>query len=201
MKNINAKKLLSVSLCVSALLLSSCSKETPRTTAEFLENPRLLEATMVRCAANRAEMKYTEECVNAREAVDRLAVRDEEANRSQLEAESIRKREALRRARQAAEEAQLRAEELERLRREAEYLGQFDEVPAAGSNESYNDSYESNEPVNESLGNEPGVGPAAVDNPAPPASDNNAATALPEADATLDEVREELRRRQESPPG
>jgi hypothetical protein len=171
------------------MLLASCSKEKPRTTAEFLDNPRLLEATMVRCAANRTEMKYTEECVNAREAVDRLAVRDEEARRSQLEAESIRKREALRRAQQASEEAQMRAQELERLRREAEYLGQFDEVPPRED------------------GNAPAVDPAAQqpDNAPPPAAgtapptDDAPATALPESAATLDDVREELRRRQQSP--
>jgi len=45
-----------------------------------------------------------------------------------LEAQSERKRAALRRAQEAAEEARRRAEEAARLRREAEYLGQFEPV-------------------------------------------------------------------------
>lgn len=177
-------------LCAGVMSLASCSEEQPRTTAEFLENPRLLEATMVRCSANRAELKYTTECANAREAVDRLAVREEEAKRSQLEAESIRKREALRRSRQAAEEAQLRAEELERLRREAEYLGQFDEVPAADQRDV---PVTNPAPTTNDLAPPPANDTTPVPDEVPPAS------TLPDAETTLDDVREELRRRQQPP--
>jgi hypothetical protein len=190
MKFSSTKFFVNAPLCAVLLLLASCSKEQPRTTAEFVDNPRLLEATMVRCSANRAELKYTAECANAREAVDRLAVREEEAKRSQLEAESIRKREALRRARQAAEESQLRAEELERLRREAEYLGQFDEVPAA---EQRNEPVTNQAPITNDVAPPPANATTPVPDEAPPAS------AMPDADATLEEVREELRRRQQPP--
>lgn len=157
--------------------LSSCSKAPPpRTTLEFMDDARLLEATMVRCAANRMELKYDQECVNAREAVERLAAREDAEKRTLLEAESSRKREALRRAQQAASEARARAEEAERLRSEAEYLQQFDELPG---------------PDEENLPQ-----PAAGEIPAP---DQTGATPSAETDssATLDEVREELRKRQQ----
>ncbi len=116
-------------LVVAAFGGSACTPEPPpHTVVEFMENPRLLEATMVRCAENRAELKYTTECLNAREAGDRLAAAEEAEQRAALEAQSERKREALRRAQQDAAEARARAEEAERLRREAEYLSQFGEV-------------------------------------------------------------------------
>lgn len=113
-----------------ALLVASCSEPPPTTVVEFVEDPRLLEATMLRCADNRAELRYTQECLNAREAVDRIAAREAAERRADLEAESERKREALRRRRQLEEEARARAEEEERLRQEAEYLSQFGEAPA-----------------------------------------------------------------------
>lgn len=110
------------------LVLGACTREPPaRTVTEFVDNPRLLEATMLRCAENRLELKYTEECLNAREAVNRIAAQEDAARRKELEAQSTRKREALRRAQEAAVEARARAAEAERQRREAEYLGQFDE--------------------------------------------------------------------------
>ncbi len=110
-------------------LLVACENEPPpRSVDELVNNPRMLEATMVRCSRD-IELKYTQECSNAREAVDRIATRDEAASKAAKEAESARKREALRRAQRAAEEARARAEEAERLQREIEYLNQFQEVP------------------------------------------------------------------------
>lgn len=118
-----------INLCVVLAISASCSQEPPpRTVVEFVDNPRLLEATMVRCAQNRAELRYTPECLNAREAVNRIAANEEAARRSELDAQSVRKREALRRAQQAAAEARERAAEYERQREEAEYLGQFEPV-------------------------------------------------------------------------
>lgn len=116
-----------------AVLLSGCSKEPPpRSVEEFLANPVVLEAAMVRCSRNRNETRYDAECVNAREAVDRLAAREEADRRAELEAQSERKREALRRTQRAAAEARRRAAEAARLREEAEYLAQFGEVPVEG---------------------------------------------------------------------
>ncbi len=106
------------------VLLTACAKEAPPiSAAEMMENPRLLEATMVRCAQNRSETKYLVECVNARDAVNRLEAGRKEAKSAELEAQSERKRQALRRTQEAAAEARRRALEAERLREQAEYLG------------------------------------------------------------------------------
>lgn len=119
-----------ISLALGLLVVAGCSREAPApSVAEYIADPRLLEAAVVRCAENRLELKYTDACINAREAVNRMEAAEAGEQRAQLEAESMRKREALRRARQAALEARERAEEAERLRREAEYLSQFEPVP------------------------------------------------------------------------
>ena len=113
------------------VLLGACSEEQPpRSVNEFLENPILLEATVVRCSQNRSETRYDPECVNAREAVSRMAAREEQAGRAALEAQSVRKREALRRTQEAAAEARRRTAEANRRREEAEYLAQFGALPA-----------------------------------------------------------------------
>ena len=115
-----------------------CSPEPPtRSVQEFVDNPILLEAAMVRCAQNRVETRYDAECVNARQAVSLVEAREERARREALEAQSARKREALRRTQEAAAEARRRSEEAERLRSEAEYLAQFGEElpPAQGEEE------------------------------------------------------------------
>ena len=118
-------------LIIGSALFTGCTPEPPpaRTTTEFLDNPLLLEAAMVRCSADRAATRYDEECINARAAVRRIQVKEEEARRVELEARSERKRKALRRTQQAAAEARRRAEEAERKRREAEYLAQFGVLP------------------------------------------------------------------------
>jgi len=113
-------------------LLAACAKELPPPTVdEFVQDPILLEAAMVRCGQNRSSTKYEPECVNAREAINRIARAEEERRRENLEAESERKRRALRRTQEAAAEARRRAEESERLRREQEYLSQFGVEPGA----------------------------------------------------------------------
>ena len=84
---------------------------------------------MVRCSVDRSGTRYDQECINAREAVDRVQAKEEEKRRLELEARSERKRQALRRTQQAQAEARRRAEEAERLREEAEYLAQFGVLP------------------------------------------------------------------------
>ncbi len=124
-----ATKLL-VIICGSLILLAGCAKEPPpRTVAEFLDNRILLEATMVRCGKNRNMSKYEAECVNAREAINRIATIDEDERRVELEAQSARKRKALRRTQQAAAEARRRAADARRRREEEEYLGVFEGSP------------------------------------------------------------------------
>jgi hypothetical protein len=175
-----------------------------------MENPILLEAAVVRCNQNRAESRYDPECMNAREAVKIIEAREEAARRAALEAESERKRQALRRTQQAAAEARRRAEEERRLREEAEYLAQFGESLPADTE------------VVEDIGNAPvAVVPEAEPVPEgepitspyddettgtagtpPPAAGSNAPAAEVEPEqpqgTDLDAIREELKRRGEA---
>jgi hypothetical protein len=111
-------------------LLAGCEEEPrPRSTAEFLENPIMLEAAMVRCSQDRKATRYDAECVNARQAVGQIEVKEEEARQADFDARSQSKRQALRRTQEAAAQARRRAAEAERLRIEAEYLAQFGVAP------------------------------------------------------------------------
>ena len=117
-------------IACGSLLVAACEEERPpRSVSEFLENPILLEAAMVRCAEDRSGTRYDAECVNARQAVAQIAAKEEAARRAELERRSESKRQALRRTQQAAMEARRRAAEAEALRKEAEYLAQFGVVP------------------------------------------------------------------------
>jgi hypothetical protein len=121
-----------ISLLMGTLLVAGCSQEPPaRTVTEFVDNPLLLEAAVVRCAQDRTKMKYVQECINAREAVKIVEAREEAKGRADLEARSEQKRRELRRTQEAAAEARRRAEEAQRLREEAEYLAQFGVLPPA----------------------------------------------------------------------
>lgn len=164
------------------LLISACAKELPpRTVDEFVQNPILLEATMVRCAENRSQKKYDAECVNARDAVNRIAAMQEKARRAELEAQSEQKRQALRRTQEAAAEARRRAAEAQRMREEAAYLGQFDAVPPGDA---------ATDPAASGAGtNTPG---ASV---SPPQTAPEVAPA--ETPTDLEAIREELKRRQD----
>ena len=205
----SAKRLILVS--IASLAATGCAKEPPpRTVGEFMDNPLLLEAALVRCTQNRAETRYNAECVNAREAVKLIEAREEASRRVELEAESLRKREALRRTQAAAAEARRRVAEERRRREEAEYLGQFGELPP-----------DSQTGQGEPTGNVPlAIVPEAQDEtvsdgyrepepaPAQPAAGSNApvAQAEPMEETVEDEespqdlssIRDELRRRNES---
>lgn len=124
----NALRIIS---CLGAIaVLGACTKEPPpRSVQEFVDNPLMLEAALVRCTQNRAESRYDAECVNAREAVKIVEAKEERKRQAELEAQSQAKREALRRTQRAAAEARRRAEEARRRREEAEYLAQFGELP------------------------------------------------------------------------
>lgn len=111
-------------------LLAGCDEEPrPRSTAEFLENPIMLEAAMVRCSQDRKATRYDAECVNARQAVGQIEVKEEAARQEEFDARSKSKRQALRRTQEAATQARQRAAAAERLRIEAEYLAQFGVAP------------------------------------------------------------------------
>jgi len=190
-------------LIVGIGILVGCAPEAPpaRTVTEFVENPILLEAAMLRCAKDRSTTKYEQECINARNAVKRIQAKEEELRSVELEARSERKREALRRTRQAAAEARRRSEEAARQREEAAYLAQFGVLPPT-EDDNEDALPEGNLPIavvpkadatDEPTGSFGDVLPAADGGNAP------VAEAAPEEEppADLDDVREELRRRNE----
>lgn len=177
------------------LVLAACSEEPPPiSVAEFMENPRLLEATMVRCAQNRSESRYIVECVNARDAVNRIEAVEEKKRREEFEKQSERKRQALRRTQEAAAEARRRAVEAQRRRDQENYLGIFDEnsgtaggVPPAS------------DPNGSGTANPVSNAPAVIVEPNPEPEGNGQVldddSIAPETD--LGAIREELKRRQE----
>ncbi len=194
-------------LLFSTLFYLGCSQEQPaRTVREFLDNPQFLEAAVVRCSQNRAETRYDAACINARQAVSVIEASEERAQRDRLEDESQSKRDALRRRQRAATAARRHAAEREQLRREAEYLAQFGELPPVPT-ESDEFDLEANAPGvvipknTESPQSDPPVifDEPVRENSAPvPASDaGNAPVIDNSSEPDLNDVREELRRRQD----
>jgi hypothetical protein len=110
--------------------IAGCGEEPPPpSVTELVENPVLLDATMVGCLQHDGA-SYAPECINAREAAERLAAVAEKARQEELEAQSARKREALRRAQEAADAAERQAMQLAKEREAAEYLGLLLPAPA-----------------------------------------------------------------------
>ena len=192
-------RFITISVAVAVMTTACSEPPPPRSVQEFLDNPIVLEAALVRCGQNRVETRYDAECVNARQANRIVMADEEEKRRAAFEEQSERKREALRRAQEAAAEARRRAEDQRRMREEAEYLAQFGEVPEQAGAQS----------AGSQSGNEPGaVLPDPVEEPdsdsgyrealQPAATDGgNAPTAEAEQPADLSDIREELRRRNE----
>lgn len=182
-------------------LLAACSEEPPpRTVTDFIDNPIVLEAAMVRCAEDRSQSRYDAECVNAREAVKIIEAKEDQARRAELERLSERKRQALRRTQQAAAEARRRAAEAERRREEAEYLGQFGELPADSEADAEVDETAANAPsaiVPENQDMQPDTSSFGDSLPAGPGSNAPGVETEPASD--LDAIREELRQRADGP--
>ena len=111
------------SVLAFAFLVGCSEPPPPPSVAELLADPVLLDATMVRCLEQHDGTNYAPECISAREAAGRLALAAEQARQAELEAESERKREALRRAQEAAAAARQQALALAEQRETAEYLG------------------------------------------------------------------------------
>jgi hypothetical protein len=187
-------------LISTTVLLAACAEPPPpRSVDEFLQNPIMLEAALVRCAQNRSEMRYEAECVNAREANKLIAAGEEAKRHEEFEKQSERKRQALRRAQEAAATARRRVEEERRRREEAEYLAQFGELPPDVES-SGEDVVGDNEPImvipesTEVQTGDSNYGEALT---APTDGAANAPGVQIEADSDLESVREELRRRSE----
>jgi len=183
-------------LCGLTLLVGCADEVPPPSVHDYLDDPNALEAAVVRCAANRSETRYEAECVNARQAISIIEAKEERQRRDVFEAESDKKRQALRRTQQAAAEARRRAEDLDRRRKEAAYLAQFGEPPPRDDPVEVVDDAAMNVPS--------AVIPAAVDDgPAerfeevPAIDGGNAPVAEPAPEGDIDSVREELRRRAE----
>ena len=188
----------------SAAVLAACTEEPPpRTANEFVENPILLEAAMVRCAQDRSGTRYDAECINAREAVKRIEAREEAARRAAFEKQSADKRRALRRTQEAAAEARRRAADAQRRREEEEYLAQFG-VPMPSDGDTAEEELSGNTPlavipeadVNEELADYGEVLPASDGGNAP------VVEAAPdespdESQSDLAAIRDELQRRNE----
>ena len=169
-------------LVIGAALVAGCNRQPPpRSSTEFFENPMLLEAAMVRCAQDRAQSRYDAECLNARAAAERIQVKAEAQQQAELEEQSERKRNELRRTQAAAAEARRRALKDAEDRKEAEYLAQFGELPPADTAEE----------IDETVGNLP----VAVIPEADESGQSEQSAETPRSD--LEAVREELRRRAE----
>ena len=148
------KALRPIALTAALVFMAACSAPAPpRSVSTFLEHPNLLEAALVRCTKNRSESRYDTECLNAREAVKRIEAKDEATRRADLEVQSQRKRDALRRTQRAATEARRRTAENMARREGAAYLAQFGETPTAEES-----SVASNKPlaiISEAVNNAP----------------------------------------------
>lgn len=194
------KALFNIALTTVLMSLVACSEPTPpRSVSTFLENPYLLDAALVRCAGTRSSGQSDAECSNAREAVGIIEAKLEASRRVELEKQSQRKRDALRRTQRAVTKARRRVAESQRQREEAEYLAQFGQLPPSES--------ETGEVM---TGNAPvAVIPEAVSNgstssgyaEALPAVGSNApiAEVAPEEEppTELETIRDELNRRNE----
>ena len=79
---------LRVTILISGIaVLAGCAEPPqPRSVQEFLDNPLVLEAALVRCARNRSETRYDAECVNAREANKLVSAQEEAKRRAEFEA-------------------------------------------------------------------------------------------------------------------
>ena len=188
-----------------ALVAGCAEPPPPRSVQEFVDNPIMLEAALVRCSRNRSETRYEAECVNAREANKVVAAREEAERRAEFEAQSERKRQALRRAQEAAAEARRRAEEAKKRREEAAYLAQFGELPSDDSRQTEQPDTGNvpiaviPEPAEEAAGATDAGYSEPLSAPTSDASNAPIAVAEPEQEAArdLDEIREELKRRNE----
>ena len=192
---------------LGAALLVGCSEKGPpaRTVSEFVDNPILLEAAMVRCSRDRRESRYDQECINAREAVNRIEAKEEQMRREELEARSETKRRALRRMQEAQAEARRRAEDAERLRTEAEYLAQFGVLPPSDEGGGSDELPAGNAPiavVPESGADEPSSEGysqplSAGDGANAPGARTEPVEETQDSPADLQDIRDELRRRNE----
>lgn len=180
-------------------LLFGCAEEpVPPTVDEFMSNRVLLDATMVRCSANRSSTKYEADCLTARDAINRIARIEEDARRAELEKQSERKRRALRRTQEAATLARRRAAEAARIREEQAYLAQFEsgsgESGGPAVNPAVGPTPDDTVPQNAAPATRTQQQPASV---SPELAQPAAADREPSESTDLQSIRDELKRRQD----
>lgn len=125
-------------ILLPALIFLGCAEpEKPLvSTATLIEDPTLLDTVLARCTAGDEEFRASRECKNARRAVDAVATAEAvEQEKIDLEAQSERKRAALRRERERQDqrreiseeraESAAAAKEAEELTGSAEYADQL----------------------------------------------------------------------------
>ncbi len=192
-------KTLRLNFClIGSLILTACAKEPPPPSVdEFLKNPRMLEAAMVRCGQNRSETKYLAECVNARDAINRMEVGEKQARRAELEAQSERKRQALRRTQAAAAAARQLVLDAQKRREQAELLGVVNGVAPDGTRLA-DDPGIATDIAASTDSNAPGV---EIAQPEPEGAADTIEYMEPDTGvgSDLESIREELKRRQENP--
>ena len=180
----------------AGLLLAGCSKEPPPpSVSDFVDNPILLEAAVVRCGQNRDETRLDAECVNARQAVSIIAERQDREKAKAFEAQSERKRQALPRTQEAAEQARRHAEEAQRHREEAEYLSQFGEVPPAPPGGAGPAPGAANAPGAAVVAPAPETAEEPPSDATPPADEGPVPVVPEEHPMDIDAIREELQKR------
>ena len=109
-------------------MLLGCAepKEPPVSTASMIEDTALLDTVLAECTVGDEKIRASQNCKNARRAVDAVAAREEEEKQEvDLEAESERKRAALRRRQDTRDQQQQAVEDLAEIsaaEKEAEEL-------------------------------------------------------------------------------
>lgn len=112
-------------LVIACVASAACSEREPRSVAQFMENEAALQGTLVRCEQDRAAAAQNQECVNAKRAVQRLAVIEERAL-EKARGEAFEKARAEYRARLDAERRlRIQAQQTAREVRERALLGGY----------------------------------------------------------------------------
>lgn len=118
-------------LIIACAAAAACSEREPRTVAQFMENEAALQGTLVRCEKDRGAAAQDQECINAKRALQRLAVIEERAL-EKARGEAFEKARAEYRARLDAERRmRIQAQQAAREVRERALLGgySFEEGP------------------------------------------------------------------------
>jgi hypothetical protein len=102
-------------------IVAGCERPPPRTFEEFMEDGYAREGVLTRCNHDRAATLDNAECANARRAAAAIAVRDERARQTELDAQSARKLLAMRDRAERDQRAEQQAADAAKAAEEAAY--------------------------------------------------------------------------------